>query len=123
MLFCLKLFELQMSEGAYFLFEQPAHNDTWKVPEVVEFLASAGMGTSIGDQCMYELTTRWPPGKPDMPAKKPTQFAGNLRAILQELSTGCDGGHAHQQLIGGRAPRAQEYTDKLCEAMCKGLTN
>ena len=43
--------------------------------------------------------------------------------VLQELSTGCDKTHEHQQLMGGRAARAAEYPDELCEPFCRGIAN
>ena len=31
----------------------------------------------------------------------------------------CDGSHEHQQLIGGRAKKAEVYPDELCRAICR----
>ena len=121
--FCIKLFKWQMSNGAYFLFEHPAYGDTWKLPEMQELMAMPGVGDAVADQCMYGLTTRGAPGESELPAKKPTRFVSNSWYMLQELSVRCDKSHQHQHLVGGRASRAAEYPDQLCEAMCRGLVN
>ena len=41
--------------------------------------------------------------------------------IAQELSRLCDGTHRHCHLVGGRAKKAQEYTEEMCRAICRGL--
>ena len=112
-----------MANGGYFLFEHPAYGDTWKVPEMEEMLNMPNVDSVIADQCMYGLVTRGVAGGPEMPAKKPTRFVSNSWYILQELGIRCDHSHTHQHLVGGRAARAAEYPDLLCEAMCRGLVN
>ena len=56
-----------------------------------------------------------------MAAKKPTRFMSNSHLILEELSRKCDGRHAHQPLLDGRAKAAAIYPEGLCRAMCRGL--
>ena len=122
-LFCLKLFRMQMHRGNYFLMEHPAHADSWKIPEVVEFLKMGGVDHVVADQCMYGLKTRGSADGEELPAKKPTRFVSNSWCVLQELSTRCDRSHVHQQLMGGRAAGAAEYPDELCNAFCRGIAN
>ena len=86
-------------------------------------MKSEGVVTSVADQCVYGLET---PSKTDTgsaPAKKPTRFISNSWCIPHELATRCDDSHVHQHLVGGRAAKAQEYPDKLCRAICRGLAN
>ena len=75
--FCLKIFQLQRDRGAYFLMEHPAYADSWKLPEVEEFLCLDGVMTEIADQCMYGLTTQGQTPDSVMPAKKPTRCPSN----------------------------------------------
>ena len=49
---------MQMHAGNYFLMEDPAYADSWKIPEVVEFLNVGGVDHVVADQCMYGLKTR-----------------------------------------------------------------
>ena len=57
---CLNNFQLQRDRGAYFLMEHLAYADSWKLPEVEEFLQLEGIMTEIADQCMYGLTASGP---------------------------------------------------------------
>ena len=56
-----------------------------------------------------------------VPAKKPTRFMTNSRAIARELSRKCKGQHVHQPLVDGRAKEAARYPDGFCRAVCRGL--
>ena len=87
--FCLKLFKLQRSRGAYSLMEHPAYADSWKLDCVEDFRKSEGVMTSVADQCMYGLVTLGPlpPDKEPMAAKKPTQSMSNSCCVLHELTT------------------------------------
>ena len=70
------------------------------------------------DQCMYGLTTRSSSGIPT-PAKKRTRFMTNIPEAKTELGIKCDKSHDHQQLVGGRARKAEIYPEKLCKAICR----
>ena len=35
--FCLKVFRLQIARAAYFLMEHPAYADIWRLPEIIAF--------------------------------------------------------------------------------------
>ena len=54
-------------------------------------------------------------------AKKPTKFMTNSRSIGGELKKMCDGAHAHQPLVDGRARDAARYPAALCRAICRGV--
>ena len=86
----------------------------------MEVLKLEGVTTTITDQCMFGLKTWGPDGKPTS-AKKKTRFMSNAEEILLAISTKCDGRHAHQHLVDGRAGSAAIYPPALCQAICKGL--
>ena len=119
----LKLFRMQMHAGNYLLTERPAYADSWKIPEVADFPRPGGGDLVVAEPCMYGLKTRGSADGEELPAKKPIRFVSNSWSVLQELSTRCDKTHEHQQLMGGRAARAAEYPDELCEVFCRGIAN
>eukprot|EP00972_Heterocapsa_arctica_P038713 5705602-Heterocapsa_arctica.AAC.1 len=44
--FCLKLYNIQLRAGRYFLHEHPATATSWKDPEVINFMRQAGVDTT-----------------------------------------------------------------------------
>ena len=121
--YCIKMMNKQMACGRYFVFEHPAYATTWELEVMEKFRLLPGVMMRQADMCMYGLTTPSWDRKSEMPAKKPTTFLSNSWCILEELSTVCDKTHEHQPLMGGRASKAQEYTNELCHAICRGLAN
>ena len=107
---CLKSFRMQMHAGKYFLKEHRAYEDSWNIPEVAGFLRLGGVDQVVADQCMYGLKTRGSADGEELPPKKPNRFVSNSWRV-------------HQQLMGGRAARAAEHPDELCEAFCRGIAN
>ena len=67
----------------------------------------------IVDQCMYGLESVDREGR--APAKKPTKFMTNVIGTEQFLSTRCDRGHRHVELLNNRARAAQ--TPSLLEVL------
>ena len=118
--FCIKLAKMQMKRGRWFLFEHPAHGDTWQEECMQKFLQHPDVEWRVADQCQYGLMA---PGKDGVehPAKKPTRFVSNAWYILEELEKRCRGDHEHAPLTGGRAAAAARYPDDLCHAFCRGL--
>ena len=55
--FCIKLFKIQRSRGAYFLMEHPLYANSWKLDCLEDFRKSEGVMTSDADQCMCGLIT------------------------------------------------------------------
>ena len=117
--FCEKLCKLQMEEGRYFLIEHPHSASSWKTPPLERLCADPRVSTTRGDQCAYGLMSS--KNGVEGPALKPTRFASNSQAILEELSLRCAGGHDHVHLHEGRAAAAARYPDGLCKAVCRGL--
>ena len=77
--------------------------------------------TVTSDLCMFGLAT--PGSRPgeQVAARKRTKFLTNSVEVARALERRCDGSHPHQLLLNGRAKRAEEYTEELCKAMCKGI--
>ena len=112
----------QVREERHFLFEHPASATSWSRPEMRSLSRLAGVVEVVGDQCMFGLTTRSATGKV-RPAKKRTKFMTNIPEVKDELGVKCDGRHEHQQLISGRAQKAEVYPQELCKAICRSVVN
>jgi len=117
--FAIKMMAKQLEMGGYILFEHPRAATTWALPEMKEFVAKYRLCEVTADQCMYGLVSSDALG--EGPAMKPTRFITNSPKIAQSLSTRCDRGHRHVQLLGGRAKEAEQYPPGLCTAICRGL--
>ena len=79
-----------------------------------------GVTVVEADQGMYGHKTWRDKRSKLVPAKKPTRFMTNSRALGKELSRKCDASHEHQSLVDGRAAAAARYPDELCRAICRG---
>ena len=118
--FCIKIAKMQMRRGRWFVFEHPAHGDTWGEPCMQAFLKVPDVEWRIADQCQYGLMTKGPDGL-EHPALKPTRFVSNSWYILEEFCKRCPRVHRHEPLMGGKAAAAAIYPDDLCRAFCRGL--
>ena len=119
--FVIKLYEKQMAGGRLFLHEHPASATSWKLDEVQKVMKIVGVKVVEADQCMYGLKTRGEKGQGEVAAKKTTKFMTNSSGLAEELTKKCDKGHAHQQLMDGRANVAARYPPGLCRAICRGI--
>ena len=121
MRFVIKLYRNRVDAGRVFLHEHPATARPWGLKEVKAMMQEAGVDVMTADQCMYGLNT-WGVNRHQwVPAKKPTKFMTNSRAIAKGLSRRCPGLHTHQPLLDGRAKSAARYLGGLCRAICRGL--
>ena len=96
--FAMQVFEWQIRRGKWALFEHPQGSAAWQEECVQRVLRMRGVQRVTGDQCMYGLRVR----EGEELSRKSTSFMSNSGKILKRLSRRCDGGHAHQELIGGR---------------------
>ena len=96
----------QHQDGRYFIFEHPASASSWNRKEMQALAKLEGVEEVICDQCMFGLVTRSTGGQLK-PAKKRTKFLTNVPELKDELGVTCDGKHEHQQLVGGRAKKAE----------------
>ena len=106
--FALRLYELQMEMGVYFLHEHPASASSWNTKEVKRIMAKPGVQRVVSDMCVYGMVQEDEQGTALI--KKPTAFMTNAPCIANRLSQRCKGGHRHIALIGGRAKRAEPRT-------------
>ena len=119
MKFCIYLYRLQRAEGRYFLHEHPEGATSWDLEMIARLEKLDGVEKVTCDQCEYGLVTEVMGDT--RPARKPTSFLTNSWCIASELDTRCSGNHLHYSLMEGRAKKAEEYPDKLCRAVCKGI--
>ena len=82
MKFVAKLYSNQVEEGRVLLHEHPAHAKSWGLSEIRKVMAMQGVDVVEADQCMFGFKTE-SQGVRTLPAKKPTKFMTNSRAIAQ----------------------------------------
>ena len=116
-----RLYEKQIEAGRIFLHEQPAGATSWKLGCVKRLASRDDVYLVTADQCMYGQVARDRKGRVEGAARKRTKFMTNSWWLAQELCRRCDGGHAHVQLLGGRAAETAKYPQELCRAICRGL--
>ena len=69
--FSIKTAKMQIRRRKWFIFEHPAHGDTWHEPCMKELLKIPGVEWKVADQCQYGLLTKAAAGL-EYPAQKPT---------------------------------------------------
>ena len=121
--FCCSLYRWQISQGKHFLHEHPWGASSWKVGCIDAMVKRESVYTVKADMCVFGLTAN---SRDDavngMFLKKPTGVMTSSPHIAEELARSCKGRHEHTQCKGGKVPqRAAEYTEELCEAICRGL--
>ena len=80
-----------------------------------------GMHVVVADQCMFGLETKGEVKGTKAKAQKSTRFLTSSAEIARNLDKRCDKSHWHQPLVSGRAVKAGEYSQGLCQAICRGL--
>ena len=115
--FAMKLFEWQVRRGKWAIFEHPSTSKAWDEECVERVLKISGVERVRADQCQYGLQV----SSSGELSKKPTDFMVNGKNMAKRLSMRCQGGHTHTPLVNGRAKKAEEYPERLCEAMVKGF--
>ena len=115
------MYRLQRSLGGHFLHEHPVAATSWKLKCIKDLEYEENVYITVADLCMYGLETRGDQKGSRVKAKKTTRFMTSSPEIARTLSVRCDRSHWHQALVSGRASKAQEYPERLCQAICKGL--
>ena len=81
MRFMISIYKMQIEAGRIFLHEHSAHAKTWHMKEVKNMVKEQGVTLIESDQYMFGLKT-WGTNKSKLvPAKKPTKFMTNSRAL------------------------------------------
>lgn len=114
--FSIDLAEEQHDNHRAFLLEQPLTATSWKNPRVMRLKNRPGVYTITVHMCQFDLRTR-----DGELAKKPTMLLTNCYPLVKWLDRRCTQDHAHQQLVGGRAAAAAQYTRPFVRAILKGL--
>ena len=119
MRFAIKLYRLQSEQGRWLLHEHPNSATSWKMPEMQSLMSDLQIQKTVGHMCRYGMQSKDEHGSGKV--KKPTGFLTNSEMLADCPSLKCMGGHRHIQLLGGRARACQEYPDKLCKYILKGI--
>ena len=83
--FMVRLYRKQLDAGRVFIHENPAHATSWALPVIRKMMAEVGVDVVETDQCMFGLKI-WGGNRHHLvPAKTPTKFMTNSRAIGNEL--------------------------------------
>ena len=118
--FGVKLCEAQHRAGRLFTFEHPASATSWRLPCVTRLMSLGGIYAAVLDMCQFGMVQEDAMGIGHI--KKATRIVSNSAAIDGLLERRCDGGHRHIPLLNGRAKRAAEYPQALCDAFLDGLS-
>ena len=112
--FMVKLYKKHMEGGRVIVHEHPAHAKSRALPCIRGMMREVGVDIVEADQCMYGLET-WGRSRSHLVlAKNPNKFMTNSRSIGSELRKICDGSHAHQPLVDGRAKDATRCPPRVC---------
>ena len=109
-----KACQMQAKSGNLFLLEHPAGASSWKVDCLMDLSNMNGVQSLVLDQCMYGLVSADREGS--APARKSTRILTNMLGAERFLTSRCDHGHRHVELLNNRAKAAQEYPRELCQA-------
>ena len=118
--FVVGLYRLQVEPGRHFLHEHPAGATSWQDPWFERLMMHPKISSLLSDQCEYGLLTPDADGLPT-PARKPTRWMSSSSHMLKRLSRRCQGQHTHQNLVGGRAKAAEDYSIELITEILRGM--
>ena len=126
LMFCIRLYNIQLEEGRYFLHEHPWTAWSWKLPAMEALMSHPQVKCGKGNMCRHGLIIKDSQG--DALALKATGWLTNSGYILEELAKQCtnNGGpddHRHACLQNGRVASAAIYPEKLCYAILRGCAN
>ena len=127
--FVCQLYEIQISNGRYFLHEHPTAASSWAEKCVQRIAKMDGVQRQNADQCQFGLQVKSGVHR-GAPIIKPTGFMSNSEEVLKALSKRCSGrggqcdrpaGGKHQPCSGKIAKEAAIYPRALCRAILKGI--
>ena len=85
--FCIELYMEQIHGGRYFLHEHPENATSWKMPEVIELAAQAGVGMTACDMCAYGMKIVDKDG--EALVRKSTRFLTNADEVAKRINKRC----------------------------------
>ena len=116
--FCIQVAEHRMTNGKFFLLEQPDGASSWNTHAANWLARQSGVLHVSFDQCMVGLQVH-----PDGPSKKRTAFMVNHWGIANEIAKAqCDGQHIHVPLEHGLPRKAQQWPAGLVDKVIKGIS-
>ena len=106
----------QHERGKLFFFEHPRTSKAWEEEEVQELMQLRGVFVCDLDMCQYGM-------KVDgvHPNQKATRVVVNSESLAKELQRRCPTDHQHDHLMGGKAVKAAQYPQQLCDAIVRGV--
>ena len=111
--FTLELCISQYKARRLFVFEHPAAASSWTTQLVQKVLSLEGVFLSKFDFCQLGMITRGAQSE-GLPAKKRTAVFANSKNIAEVIRLPqCQGAHAHEPLVGGRAKACEVYHRNL----------
>ena len=108
LLFCVRLYKIQLDAGRYFLHEHPRSAKSWQEKCVQSIINHPLVMRTEIDQCAYGLQSR--DGQGEAPAKTPTSSLTNSAGLRDTPSKRCPGCCRHVKLVEGRAAAPQIYS-------------
>ena len=108
-----------MNNGRYFLHEHPLSASSWKLPAMLELIATPGVRRVRGDMCAHGMILKDRQGF--APVFKPTGWCSNSQHVLNHMHKLCDRTHRHASLQNGLAKHAAIYPKRLCLAILRGI--
>ena len=122
--FCAKMYKHKREQGRLFLHEHPWLATSWTLDATGKLSAHEELQKVQTHMCQFGMLGRiGGVGSELGPLLKPTGFLTNSPCIARGLSRVCPRDHEHAPLVGGRAADATIYPEKLCIAICKGLSD
>ena len=121
----------QLSDGRFFLHEHPETAGSWEETCIRDLLENSEVKRVVADQCQYGQEVQYGRYK-GQPVRKATGFMSNAPRLLEQLQKRCTGndgqcsrarGGRHVTASGRVAKDAARYSDPLCRAIIKGMTN
>ena len=124
--FCMRLYEIQIQSGRFFVHEHPYNAASWAEDSVTRIMAMDGVDAVAVDMCAYGM--RVDTGQQQGPARKRTKIMSNSVEVLKRIAMQCPNmqedvskHHVHVPLESGRAKRCQVYPREFSRRICEGI--
>ena len=129
--FMAQIYWEQIQGERFFLHEHPEAAGSWEESCIQDLLEHRDVERVVADQCQYGQEVQYGEYK-GQPVRKSTGFMSNAPRLLAQLQRRCGttdgqcsrrGGGQHAVASGRVAKDAARYSDGLCRAIIKGMTD
>lgn len=103
--FMVSMYWVRLKAGRHVIHEHPPSASPSQDDSIRALLDDPHVGSVIGHQCRFGLTTKSKDGT-RVPALKPTSFAASSLQMLARLDVTRDRSHKHEWRMGGNAAAA-----------------